>query len=854
MRPGITARQILSGVVLSSARRVAQFCLAAFLLMFAWTAGPAFAQEPAPPAPAAPAAASSGDEKDSQKATPAAAAAATSPGLPPPAPAPTGDMPPVSSSELPGATMNGAPGDASNVRFTVTQSDAPIERVTGDLSKKSGKTVVARGKTVGQRITVILKDQPLERHLDYVTSQKPNWLWYKPDESPNTYEIWDQESFKVEVLPKNVRQKVFVPREITAEEAFKAVQGVLTPNIGSASFDPRSNKLIVTDLPFVLELIQRLLDQIDVKFITRVFYIQHADINAIAEKISNLKSPAAPAPDVDERTRQIIVRDRLEIIRQMELLVQTLDIGPELREYDLNNLGFEGEGRADIEDAIQDILTPNAYFKINVQAGKMLVQDVPEVHEKIEKILAAFDQPPKQVLLEAEIIETRFQEGFNWSIDYTFSQDLFASVLDGLTGDSVPQGNQTPATDQNLGFINFQDEFPIVQAGASGVTASWLSKQAYIALKTAMTDSRTRILQQPRELVLNQKEAIFRVGQRLAYFTSSGYYNNNNGNNNNNYNTYGQLQFAQVGLEISIRPTINNNGTVQMDILLVNNSGTIVNRVYNGQNNDVPDIRNQEIETTLLVPSGQTRVIGGLITELKSESRSGVPGLVKIPYLGPALFGKYDRPEDSNGRRNLLIFITPTIQLENPGDLLKYKGKILTNGDDASDQGDFLTTPSATLSDTQLDPIPVPVITPSVPQYPKSGESRSETEVLQKAMVPGEPIPEETPAAGKTEEDPSGLTDLKRVEIKDAVVTTGPLSYGKRMVGPKGALTGESAGTGGPGGRSPAATPGIFTPTTAIAPVAAPPAPSVPAVAPVAAPVTTPVATPAPTPARETKI
>jgi type II secretory pathway component GspD/PulD (secretin) len=314
-----------------------------------------------------------------------------------------------------GAPRVSAPGNVSGA-FSST-----IEFVTGRLSQQTGSNIVARGKTLGQRVNLIVRDIPLERALDQVVAQKPNWLWHKPEDQPNTYEIWDQESFRTEVLPRNVRQKVFIPREITAEEAHKAITGILTPNIGVASFDPRSNKLIVTDLPYVLELVQRLLEAIDVKFITRVFYIAHADVGEMAEKLSNLKSPAAPAPEVDARTHQIIVRDRLDIIRQMELLVETLDIGPELRIYDLNTLGWDGIGRDEIDELVSQIITPDALYQINVQAGKLLVEDIPEVHEKIEKILAAIDQPPKQVLIQCEIIETSFQEGFNWTIDYTFS-------------------------------------------------------------------------------------------------------------------------------------------------------------------------------------------------------------------------------------------------------------------------------------------------------------------------------------------------------------------------------------------------------------------------------------------------
>lgn len=209
----------------------------------------------------------------------------------------------------------------------VSIAGQPVERVAGMINTRyTSTTVVARGKTIGQTITLVTKEPDIEKILDQIVAQKPNWLWYKPTGKPNTYEIWDQESYRAEVLPTQVRQRILIPKNITAEEAYKAITGVLTPNIGSAAFDPRSNKLILNDLPHVIELAAKLLEQIDVKFITRVYYLDYAEPNKMAEHLGNLKSPAAPRLMVDKRTRQILVKDRLDILLQMDLIVETFDI------------------------------------------------------------------------------------------------------------------------------------------------------------------------------------------------------------------------------------------------------------------------------------------------------------------------------------------------------------------------------------------------------------------------------------------------------------------------------------------------------------------------------------------------
>jgi hypothetical protein len=214
--------------------------------------------------------------------------------------------------------------DPGNV--SIVMAGSTIDRILPKLEEQ-GIKVRARGKTMGQKIpSFIERNVPARKALTDLVESRPDWLLYEPTDQPGTYEIWDQQSYKEEVLPKLVRPKTFLLKNTDAESAYKMIAGYLTPRIGSAAFDPRSNKLFVTDLVPVLERVQKMIDEVDVAFITRVFVISHADVSQLADKLMRLRSPAAPRVEVDERTRQIIVRDRLDIIRKMELLVETLDV------------------------------------------------------------------------------------------------------------------------------------------------------------------------------------------------------------------------------------------------------------------------------------------------------------------------------------------------------------------------------------------------------------------------------------------------------------------------------------------------------------------------------------------------
>jgi hypothetical protein len=77
------------------------------------------------------------------------------------------------------------------------------------------------------------------------------------------------------------------------------------------------------------------------------------------------------------------------------------------------------------------------------------------------------------------------------------------------------------------------------------------------------------------------------------------------------------------------------------------------------------------VDTTLIIPDGETRVISGLLRKDNSDSESGVPFLYKIPVLGTLLFGRKSAGEET---RNLVFFITPVIVREKTSDdLIAYR-------------------------------------------------------------------------------------------------------------------------------------------------------------------------------------
>jgi type II secretory pathway component GspD/PulD (secretin) len=363
-----------------------------------------------------------------------------------------------------------------------------------NLKKQTGINVILKGKAVDLRIDIIAQNEPVSQLLQKIAGSK-GMVLHQIDNL--NYEMMDEATYQKDVLPKQVIRKIFVLKYIKAEEARKALANVSTKGIGQMAADPRTNKLIVTDLPQVVEYIKRLLDEIDVQLLTRVFYIRHADVAAIAEKLKNYKSVPGTI-EVDPKTHQIIVYDIFQNIKRMEMLVEVLDVGPEIRVYNLNNIGIEGKAADQLSKAIEQVITKNAdvFWQIDEKTGTLVVQDVPEVHERIEQILAALDQPIKQVLIYAELIDTSFNKDYDFGIAWDVSRDLFSARRDGLFP-NIPTGSSGDLTN-HLGFINLHEEYPTFSMTGKGLAVGYLNKYIRANLSAALTKSDTKILLQPR--------------------------------------------------------------------------------------------------------------------------------------------------------------------------------------------------------------------------------------------------------------------------------------------------------------------------------------------------------------------
>ena len=278
-------------------------------------------------------------------------------------------------------------------------------------------------------------------------------------------------------------------------------------------------------------------------------------------------------------------------------------------------------------DKVQDILgaLPGIRtVKIHEDSKSIIVEDTPENIAKIAAILAAWDTMPKQVLIEAQILQVSLTDAMSMGVDW---HKLIGTVGFGTAGYLVNPLIPTVKT--------------IAQITANVGTAG----EFQAAISALQTLTKVETLSRPKILAVHGKPAKVQVGGKKGYRIVTA----------NLGVTQESISFLDEGTTLEIMPLIDDDGNIQMEVK-PSIASTTVERGTGGQS-DVPSQTLQTISTTLIAKNGQTIFIGGLIQDSATSDRSMIPWFGKIPFLG-WLFGQSN---PSIGKTELVVLITPQV-------------------------------------------------------------------------------------------------------------------------------------------------------------------------------------------------
>jgi type II secretory pathway component GspD/PulD (secretin) len=256
--------------------------------------------------------------------------------------------------------------------------------------------------------------------------------------------------------------------------------------------------------------------------------------------------------------------------------------------------------------------------------NSLLIRATPADYQILQQAIQGLDIRPLQVLIEVVIAEVRRSR----------NEHIGVSVS-GINRDRPRTGDEVTVTTPQTATEN-DFSLKIIRTGEVNVVAT---------LSALAANGNVRILSRPVIQAQNNQEASISIGEERPFIQVSQALPTDNGVRNE------VVQYRQVATTLTISPTINPDGYVNLAISQEVNNAT--NEVQFG----APIITSRSAVTQLLAKDGQTVVIGGLIGMQEDRSRSGVPFLKDIPILG-YLFGttRVDQIQSE-----LFLFLTPHI-------------------------------------------------------------------------------------------------------------------------------------------------------------------------------------------------
>lgn len=266
-----------------------------------------------------------------------------------------------------------------------------------------------------------------------------------------------------------------------------------------------------------------------------------------------------------------------------------------------------------------------------------------EEYTKILHVIKQLDVLPLQVLIDATIVEVTLKDELQYGIQWFFSHNN--------AGTNEISGGDGGISMKELGKGIMTGGLTYAFASDSGDIKALLSANA--------SKNNINVISSPSLMVLNNQEASIKVGDSVPIRTSESTNTNtvNNVDPNNGVVVTSGIQMVDTGINLSIRPRVNSGGLVLMDILQTVNQATQTTALTGGSNIDSPTIQKREVESSVVIQSGETIVLGGLIREENTNNKNGVPILYDIPYIGP-LFGGTTR---NKNKSELVVLITPRV-------------------------------------------------------------------------------------------------------------------------------------------------------------------------------------------------
>lgn len=401
---------------------------------------------------------------------------------------------------------------------------------------------------------------------------------------------------------------------------------------------------------------------------TEVIRFSFAEADAVAAAMTEVlgSSGTGARISVDPASNVLLVRGMDRDIDQIRSLARDLDVAPrsnpqaQKRTY-LYELKFADaevvaeivantlQGGTDIVNPVAEDIEGSAAFvqtgpapEVSVQASTqtnaVVIRGTSEQIQEAVSLIAALDQRPAQVMIEAAIVEVSGEVAERLGVQLGIADNLpdrgIAATSFGNGGASLGNVLAALGVSQAAGL-------------ASGLTIGGSADNFGILVQALSQSTQANLLSTPSITTTDNKPATIVVGQNVPFRTGSF------ATDGNTATPFTTIERRDVGITMQVLPRVTSNGIVRLDIS--QEVSSLVNANVEGAADLITNRR--VIETTVQAQDGGTVVLGGLITDDNRASRGKVPGLGDAPIIG----GLFRSKSNDQTRRTLFVFMRPTV-------------------------------------------------------------------------------------------------------------------------------------------------------------------------------------------------
>lgn len=572
-------------------------------------------------------------------------------------------------------------------QYEVNFVDTDMGEFIDSVSRITGTTFIVDPRVTG-KVTVRTVDRhDAEAIYDIFLAQLRAQGFAAVDLPSGSVKIVPDQAARLEPVPvenagkqskgsDGVATRVFNVRNAASEQMLGILKPLIDPRVGVITPYPAANLLVVTDWRSNLERIDKLLRQLDQVSDEplQVMPLKHASAADTAPLVTRLlaREQGADSAQVvaDPHSNALLVRGSADSRERVRALLGQLDRPSDnlhssntqviyLRHANaaevvkvLRGLGQDGgvpdapagEGK---EAPVRTASDSGVRLEYEEGANAVVMVGPDSELAAYRNIVEQLDIRRAQVVVEAIIAEVSDSSAQELGVQWLFADEKFGAgiVNFGSNGVNIANIAGAAASGDNKELGKLLSATTGATAGIGHFGGGFNFAMLINALKGK---SGFNLLSTPTLLTLDNAEASILVGQEVPFVTGSV--------TQNNANPYQTIERKEVGVKLRIKPQVNSDNSVRLDIVQE------VSSIADSRAASDVITNKREIKTKVMVDDNGLVILGGLISDESTTSNQRVPLLGDIPVLGRLFRSDSNR----NVKQNLMVFIRPRIMRDGP--------------------------------------------------------------------------------------------------------------------------------------------------------------------------------------------